>query len=75
MVRDLEGELQSNYRVGSVYVETHTIWREVATENSLYTIGKSSSVPPPLVGQAQGDYRQKHFEVTALDSHHTEVSV
>lgn len=61
----LEGELQSNYRVGLVYVERHAIWREVTPENSVYTAGKYSSVPPlpPLVGQTQKVYRQKHLEV------------
>lgn len=63
MVRHLEGKLQNNYRVGPVYVERHTIWREVTTENSVYTIGKSSSVTPLTVGQAQRDFSQKHLEV------------
>lgn len=26
----LEGELHSNYRVGPVYVERHTIWKDVS---------------------------------------------
>lgn len=61
VVGHLEGKLQYNYRVGSVYVERHTIWREVTTENSVCTMGKPSSVPPLLVGQAQRDYSRKHF--------------
>lgn len=51
MVGHLEGELKSNYRVGSVYVGRHAIWREVASENGVYSIGKSSSVPPLIVGR------------------------
>uniref|UniRef100_A0A3P8RPE1 KN motif and ankyrin repeat domains 1b n=1 Tax=Amphiprion percula TaxID=161767 RepID=A0A3P8RPE1_AMPPE len=41
-VGHLEGKLQSNYSVGSVYVERHAIWREATTENSVYTTGQST---------------------------------
>lgn len=64
VVGHLEGKLQCNYRVGSVYVERRTIWAEVATENTVCTIGEPSLVPPLLVGQTQRNYSQKHFEVT-----------
>lgn len=58
------GHLEGNYRVGWVYVERHTIWeRSEYWKQSVYTIGQSSSVPPLLVGQAQGVYSQKHFDV------------
>lgn len=66
MVGHLKGKLQCNYRVGSVYVERHTIWREVTTENSVCTIGKSSSVPPLPLGKAQRDYSQKHFSDSSV---------
>lgn len=35
MVRRSEGKLHSNYRVSSVYVERHSIWREATDENCL----------------------------------------
>lgn len=43
MVGHPEGELQSNYSVGSVYVERHSICREVTAENT-----STGLVNPPL---------------------------
>ena len=65
MVRHLEGKLQSNYRVGSVYVERHTIWGEVTTENRVST--PLVKTPLSLLSScgmgSERDYSQEHFEV------------